>query len=191
MDTNNVIKKYEGMIEALTQRQPVDKLVSLNDEAYFMFSFKSIEEFNFEYISRAALLAFGEFVQHKKMPMISKDERIKIYDTEIYEREMILSGLIFATHIQMTKYGEPITSRRFLTSNDSCLSFAQVSIDTDYYRWMIVSRSTEVNRMLPADLYTIGIIIKEWTEWFRRYAYAVNKGINITLVMNNPHYYME
>jgi len=186
----NVAQKYENLIVAVSmQEESVGKLVSFNDEAYFMFNFKNMSEFYFEYLHRAALLADGEFKQDHSMPKISKEERMRIYATEKYEREMILNDLIFSTHINISKFNEPETSRRFLTNNDSCLSFVQVSVDEEYYRWMFVSRSTEINRMLPADLYTIGIIMNSWTAWFRRYTHTRDRGIKLTIVMNNPHYY--
>ena len=127
------------------------------------------------------------------MPKISKRERIKIYHIEKYEREMILNDLKFATHIMMSKYNEPVESRRFVATNDSCLSFAQVIVTPDCYRWSFVSRSTEVNKMLPADLCSIGEIIHIWTNWFMAYkpehVTDIKRGIRITFMMNNPHYY--
>jgi len=191
MHPTNLIEKYNNLITALVEQKPKGKLVSLNDEAYFMFNFESTAAFYDDYMMRASILAFGDFKQNNDVPRISRSERISIFETEQYERDMILNDLKFSTHINMSKFNEPEISRRFLTTNDSCLSFIQVSIDDDYYRWMFVSRSTEVNKMLPSDLYSIGLIIKSWTSWFRGYTRTHDRGIKLTIVLNNPHFYKE
>lgn len=191
MESRNLIEKYQNLVTALVQRKPKKKLVSLDDEAYFMFNFASTNEFYDNYLMRASLLAFGDFRQNSDVPFIGRDKRTSIFETEQYERDMILNDLKFSAHINMSKFGEPETSRRFVTSNDSCLSFVQVSVDDDYYRWMFVSRSTEVNRMLPSDLYTIGLIIQNWTSWFRSYTRTHDRGIKLTIILNNAHYYKE
>jgi hypothetical protein len=189
MQPDNIIEKYHNLVVSLVQQKPKGKLVNLNDEVYFMFNFKSTNEFYDDYLMQTSVLAFGDFRQNESMPKIGRDQRIAIFEIEQYERDMVISGLKFSTHINISKFKEPETSRRFLTFNDSCLSFVQVSVDDDYYRWMFVSRSTEVNRMLPSDLYTIGLIIKEWTSWFRNYTRTHDRGIKLTIVLNNPHYY--
>lgn len=187
-----VINQYEDLIKSITQcvGYPV---VNLGDEFIFNFLCPDLKTFYDKYMDQARWLAFYErHYDCDEMPKITSKERRKIYDIESYEREMILNDLKFSTHIMMSKYEEPVESRRFVATNDSCLSFTQVTVTPSSYNWVFVSRSTEVNKMLPADLYTIGTIISEWTSWFCSYNsehFEPRRGVRILFVLNNPHYY--
>ena len=187
-----VIREYEDLVYDLTHSvgHPV---VTLPYECTFNLEYKDLATFYRLYVDQVEWLMQYERPKECPMPKISKRERIKIYHIEKYEREMILNDLKFATHIMMSKYNEPVESRRFVATNDSCLSFAQVIVTPDCYRWSFVSRSTEVNKMLPADLCSIGEIIHIWTNWFMAYkpehVTDIKRGIRITFMMNNPHYY--
>ena len=190
-----VIEQYDELVRVLVLRknEPDSKLVNLGEECLFMFRYDNLVDFFQEYMEEAGFLAFGIKTVNSIMPAVTTIERQKIYTKEKYEREMILNDLKFETHINIDKFQEPISSRRFITSNSSCLSLFQVTVSDKLYRWVIVSRSTEVNKMLPSDLYSIGRIIEDWTSWFIGYADLIDdhRGIKIALLMNNPHYYME
>lgn len=174
--------------------------ISLNKEFIFNLEYKTINEFD-NYLFEAMRLNRGDYtVANNIFVRLSDLDRRKIYKIEEYEREMILNDLKFSTHINISKFNEPDTSRRFIGINDSCLSFTQVSIDANFYRWVFVSRSTEVNKMLPADLYSIGNIIKQWTTWFIEYRWNhwnfgpspnEHRGIKLMIVLNNPHAYIK
>jgi hypothetical protein len=152
-------------------------LIQLQDDFIFSFEYKGLSSFINLYKPQAKRLS---------------DQRPEIYKKEQYEREMILNDLKFSTHIFMDKYKESIYSRRFVAVNDSCMSFTQVKVEDEYYRWLFVSRSTEVKEMLPADLYTIFNIVWEWTNWFIEYTKTsgAERGIKIKFILNNPHYYV-
>lgn len=187
-----LIDQYENLVFDIRQCNSANNLISLNKEVIFNFSYQSLKQFYEDYLDRAQYLAFRERIYSHPMPEITKEERRKIYDIENYEREMILNDLKFSTHIVISKYNEPIESRRFIAINDSCMSFSQVTVSPDFYRWNFVSRSTEVNKMLPADLLTIGRIIEKWISWFIVYRpdhFNPNRGVSITIMLNNPHYY--
>jgi hypothetical protein len=191
----SVISEYEDLVYELTHREGDNQIVSLPYEWTFNFEYNNLAAFREQYLDQAQWLALkGPLIRTKDdvMPRVTRPQRSGIYEKERYERDMILNDLKFATHIMMSKYKEPIESRRFMATNDSCLSFVQVTVDQNNYRWVFVSRSTEVNKMLPADLYTIGNIIERWTEWFTEYNsqhYSPTRGIRISFMLNNPHYY--
>jgi len=187
----SVLSEYEDLVYDLTHSvgYPV---VALPYEATFNFEYEDLKSFYTDYLKPTRFLSVYERHAGCPMPKVTKKERIAIYDKECYEREMILNDLRFAAHIMMSKYNEPAESRRFVATNDSCLSFAQVTIDSYNYRWVFVSRSTEVNKMLPADLRTIGEIVEKWTNWFIDYNpkhFEPRRGIRISFMLNNPHYY--
>jgi len=187
-----VIREYEDLVYDLTHSVG-HLIVTLPYEATFNFEYKDLSEFYVKYLDQARWLSVYERHEDCPMPKVTKKERVAIYDKECYEREMIINDLKFATHIMMSKYNEPTESRRFVATNDSCLSFVQVTVTPDCYRWIFVSRSTEVNKMLPADLRSIGEIIHIWINWFMYYkpehVTDIKRGVRITFMMNNPHYY--
>jgi len=188
---SSLINQYENLVDELTHRVG-HPIVTLPYEFIFNFEYKDLKTFYEKYLYQARWLSVYERHMTCPMPRVTTKERVAVYDKECYEREMILNDLRFATHIMMSKYNEPVESRRFVATNDSCLSFVQVTVDPDKYRWNFVSRSTEVNRMLPADLRTIGEIIEKWTNWFIDYKprhFEPRRGIRITFMLNNPHYY--
>ena len=187
----SVISEYEDLVYDLTHSvgYPV---VTLPYEFTFNFEYKNLNEFYEKYLNQAHWLSLYERHDECPMPKITAAQRRDFYKIESYEREMILNDLKFSTHIMMSKYNEPVNSRRFIATNDSCLSFSQVTVAPENYRWVFVSRSTEVNKMLPSDLYTIGHIISKWTDWFIDYNpkhFEPRRGIRISFILNNPHYY--
>lgn len=189
----SVIDQYLDLIVTM-RHKPGEKVVNLGEEFLFNLRYPNLKSFYDDYLDQARWLSFHELADSYPMPEVTSKERRKIYDIESYEREMILNDLKFSTHIMMSKYNEPVNSRRFVATNDSCLSFAQVTVDPSFYRWIFVSRSTEVNRMLPADLHTIGTIIEKWTSWFITYNPAhfdPSRGVMVTIMLNNPHYYKK
>lgn len=188
-----VINQYEDLVQTL-RKCPGKNPISLGDEFLFSFRYMNLNAFYDGYINQSEWLSSYERPKADSfpMPIITAKERRKVYDIESYEREMILNDLKFATHIMMSKYNEPVESRRFVATNDSCLSFTQVTVDPGFYRWHFVSRSTEVNKMLPADLRTIGVIVQKWIDWFTTYKphhFDPTRGVWITIMLNNPHYY--
>lgn len=186
-----VINQYEDLVKAITQNAG-NSVVALGEEFIFNFRYPNLMSFYEKYVDQAEWLSVYERHEKSPMPMVTSRMRRKIYEKEKYERNMILNDLKFSTHIMMSKYDEPISSRRFVATNDSCLSFAQVTIDYNDYRWVFVSRSTEVNKMLPADLRSIGYIVDEWIKWFVTYRpehFNPPRGIRILFILNNPHYY--
>lgn len=186
-----VIDQYEDLVKVITQNAG-KFVVTLGKEFIFNFRYPNLMSFHEKYIDQAEWLSVYERHEKSPMPMVTSIMRREIYEKEKYERDMILNDLKFSTHIMMSKYDEPIDSRRFVATNDSCLSFTQVTIDHNYYRWVFVSRSTEVNKMLPADLRTIGYIIDEWIKWFIKYKHKhfnPDRGIHILFILNNPHYF--
>jgi hypothetical protein len=187
-----VIREYEDLVYDLTHSVG-HLIVTLPYEATFNFEYKDLSEFYEEYVYPARQLSLYERPAECPMPKVTKEQRNEIYEKERYEREMIINDLKFVTHIMMNKYNEPAESRRFVATNDSCLSFVQVTVTPDCYRWSFVSRSTEVNKMLPADLCSIGEIIHIWTNWFMAYkpehVTDIKRGIRISFMLNNPHYY--
>jgi hypothetical protein len=194
---SDIKDQYVNLATALINksRETEEKLVSLNKGIIFSFEYDNFLEFRFKYLNNASVLSEYEHLFHepiiKDFPLVTAEERAEIWDKEEYERKMIINDLKFATHINMSKFNEPISSRRFVASNDSCLSFVQASVNDKCYRMLFVSRSTEVNRMLPADLYSIGTIVDDWICWFKKYAKLENdeRRVKITFIMNNPHYY--
>jgi len=192
-----ILESYDNLISKIIDSGFHEgSLVSLNREAGIYHEYPNTMRFVADYMDPVKILARGGIKQHFELPIVTEEERSKIYETEKYERSMILNDLKFSTHIMMSKYNEPATSRRFVATNDSCLSFVQVTITKNHFRWVFVSRSTEVNKMLPADLLTIGTIMCEWTNWFRQYIFQkydpspfIEKKVNLVLFMNNPHYY--
>jgi len=188
-----VINQYEDLVHGLIHDGKTSgSLVTLPNEFIFDFKLRDLKTFYDKYLDQARWLAFYERHAECPMPRITKAQRHKIYDKESYEREMILNDLKFSTHIMMSKYDEPVESRRFVATNDSCLSFAQVTVRPENYHWVFVSRSTEANKMLPADLYTVGTIIEKWINWFIIYKpehFEPGRGIRILFILNNPHYY--
>ena len=187
----SLISEYEDLVYDMTHSVG-HSVITLPYETILNFEYKDLKTFYDEYLQQARWLSVYERHESCPMPKVTKKERVAIYDKECYEREMILNDLRFATHIMMSKYNEPNGSRRFVATNDSCLSFVQVTVDPANYRWIFVSRSTEVNKMLPADLRTIGEIIEKWTNWFIDYNpkhFDPRRGIRISFMMNNPHYY--
>lgn len=188
-----VIKEYEELVYDLVHSKHTGPIATLPWECVINLEYVDLPTFYRLYVDQAEWLMHYERPKECPMPRVSAGERKQIYNIEKYERDMILADLKFATHIMMSKYNEPIESRRFLTTNDSCLSFAQVTVTPDCYKWSFVSRSTEVNRMLPADLATIGWIISEWIRWFMIYkpehVTEKKRGVRISFVLNNPHYY--
>jgi hypothetical protein len=187
----SLINQYEDLVSALTHSAG-HTAINLGHEFIFDLPYYNLKDFHDKYLDQAYWLSTHERDKSCPMPKITALQRREIYKIERYEREMILNNLKFSTHIMINKYSEPIDSRRFMTTNDSCLSFAQVTVDPLNYRWVFVSRSTEVNKMLPADLYTIGYIIDNWITWFIDYSpthYNPQRGIRVLIVLNNPHYY--
>lgn len=193
-----LIKQYKDLVNALLCANDTDNdAVGLQDEFIFSLKYDDIAQFRREYVVQAGDIAFNDIEINKKFPLVTSKDRFKTFHIEAYERDMIINDLKFATHINISKFNEPITSRRFVTTNDSCLSFAQITVDPTSYRWTFVSRSTEVNKMLPVDLVTIGMIIQYWTNWFEGYTYSgkdvdTNKmGVKVLIVLNNPHYFKK
>lgn len=187
-----VLNQYEDLVYGLTHPRQKGSTATLPNEFIFDFKFRDLKTFYDEYLVQARWLAFYERHEECPMPRVTKAERHKIYDKESYEREMILNDLKFSTHIMMSKYAEPSNSRRFVATNDSCLAFAQVTVTPENYKWVFVSRSTEVNKMLPADLHTIGTIIEKWINWFACYSpdhFDPYRGVTVLFILNNPHYY--
>jgi len=190
-----ILESYRETVEGVRDRGVFRAgAISSVTESIIMHEYANMIKFPYDYGEPARDLAFGRFIQLPEIPRVTKEERIEIYEKEKYERDMILNDLKFSTHIMMSKYVESSYSRRFVATNDSCLSFCQVTMSDAYFRWVFVSRSTEVNRMLPADLLTIGTIIEEWTNWFRGYTKynaerLYDKKVSLVLLMNNPHYY--
>lgn len=199
INSGTVIDCYKDLVnDCLIHSKSYDgKLYSVEYPRIIEMTFANWMRFSYDYMKPAENLARGRFEQNQMFPPITPEERMKIYDIEQYERNMIIKDLIFATHINISKFNEPLMSRRFLATNDSCLSFVQVTIDPKKFRFLFVSRSTEINKMLPADLLTIGEIMKEWFAWFFTYYSTsrslftefIEREIMLTLVMNNPHYY--
>lgn len=190
----SLLDEYNDLIDAILEKPVKDNLINLDAQWDFPLQYDRIKDFIDKYLIPSYSLAAGDFAQNKKLPVISRSERLEIFDKEKHEREMILNDLKFSTHINISKFNEPITSRRFVAINDSCLSFTQITLDGNFYRWFFVSRSTEVNRMLPADFCSIGKIILEWTQWFNLYTKSSNeknRGIKILFLLNNPHVYIK
>lgn len=194
-----LIDQYIELLNEFNDVSVVQNLASIDSSYSIDFVSSTYSGFKTKYLLEVEEVYLGRNKEinevYKKlfMPIISTKEREKIYDIESYEREMILGDLKFATHIAISKFNEPITSRRFVAINDSCMSFTQVTVDKNHYRWNFISRSTEVNKMLPADFQTIGYIIHEWTKWFRDYTQIDNdnKGVKLVIILTNPHYYTK
>lgn len=197
----NIIKSYFDIVRTVQengihQSLTDGLLISLSREIIIAHEYPNMIMFAADYFNPIVDLAFGRLDPLPEIPRLTAQERVKIYEKEKYERDMIISDLKFASHIMMSKYEEPITSRRFVATNDSCMSFCQVTLNEDCFRWVFVSRSTEVNKMLPSDLLTIGVIIEEWTSWFRGYVQhesrqLYDKKVSLVLLLNNPHYYSK
>lgn len=187
-----LINQYEDLVREIVKHAGKEPVVNLGNEFIFDLKYRNLKDFYDKYLDQAHWLSLYERDRGCPMPRISSGQRRKIYEIEKYEREMILNDLKFSTHIMMSKYNEPATSRRFMATNDSCLSFVQVTIDPVYYQWVFVSRSTEVNKMLPSDLYTIGQIVNKWISWFITYNpehFDPYRGVRVLFILNNPHYY--
>ena len=121
-------------------------------------------------------------------------DRDAISDREYYERKMVLSNLKFNTHIMIDKYKEKLNSRRFLSINDSCFSYTQVNIREDRIVFTFNFRSTEVWKMLPADMYFIAELVEDYITWLEKeYEYGDfnfdpnDKKIIIDLNMASAH----
>jgi len=196
----NLFDQYDELVDRLLDqgiKKKFEIAPHLDDEFIFKLKYDSISEFS-NYIYQSMLLHRGDKTSINKLfPSVTSRERLDIYEKEKYERKMILNDLKFQTHINIDKFNEPTTSRRFIATNDSCMSFAQVTLDAYFFRWVFVSRSTEVNKMLPSDLYSIAYIVKNWTDWFIEYRHnkwplgnkKEQRGIKLMIVLNNPHYY--
>ena len=62
----------------------------------------------------------------------------------------------------MEKFGDSIESRRFVSHNDSCMSFLQFQIRKESIYINVIWRSSEVSKMLPVDFKSLKYIIKEF-----------------------------
>lgn len=121
------------------------------------------------------------------LPRINRSE---IYYREEYERNMVMSNLIFNTHIMIDKYSENIESRRFLSVNDSCFTFTQVNIRENDIYFTYCFRSTDVWRMFPGDLLFIYDMIREYIKWLAKYLKnedIYKKRIHIDLNLSSAH----
>jgi hypothetical protein len=92
------------------------------------------------------------------------------------------------------KYKEKLNSRRFLSINDSCFSYTQVNIREDRIVFTFNFRSTEVWKMLPADMDFIAELVEDYITWLEKeYEYGDfnfdpnDKKIIIDLNMASAH----
>ena len=126
---------------------------------------------------------------NKRKIVNNKDEFNELYSKEEPEREMTLNQLKFNSQLNMEKFGDSIESRRFVSHNDSCMSFLQFQIRKESIYINVIWRSSEVSKMLPVDFKSLKYIIKEYINWFYKFGYILNNKIVLDIQLNNCHIY--
>ena len=119
------------------------------------------------------------------LPKKRRDEFIDIEKKEKYERNMIMGNLFFNAHIQMSKFKEDLDSRRFISHNDSCISFFQVLFRADKTIVSVKMRSANSRTNLLSDIRWLLKATHESVAFANSYNYSDNFIIK-GRVLENP-----
>jgi hypothetical protein len=118
----------------------------------------------------------------------------EIQEKELYEQCKILNDLYFNSHIQMSKYGEGKNSRRFLATNDSCMSSFQVLLEDDAINIIVNMRSASIKNNFPVDVAFVYESVGSILAFFNDYEYRdlkmnINElKVNISIDVGSLHY---
>ena len=136
---------------------------------------------------------FDIYKQENLFETFIDKEKIKEIDIkEVYERNKIISDLRFNSHIQLTKYDQDFNSRRFVSVNDSCLSFVQCNVRDNSLYFTINFRSLNAKNNLFSDMRFVLLgIAREYYNFikiyqFKKYTKKINK-INIDINISSLH----
>ena len=115
-----------------------------------------------------------------------------IRDKERFERNKIISDLLFNSHIQISKYGEGLDSRRFISVNDSCFSFLQFIIHRNELYCTAHMRSSNAKNNIFVDVKFLLEVIREFCSFIRNYEFknleCELKSIHVDLNISSLHY---
>ncbi len=175
-NNKKIVYDYFGLLNSLNNLREQRRRPQLNNYT-LDYAFENLKDFieNFEF-------PIYDNIEYDK----------KIYHNEENERQMILSTLKFNTQVMIDKYKENFYSRRFVSTNDSCLSFTQVEFLNNEIKFNFVFRSSDVKNVLPVDLKGIVELIKNYLNWMDRYVgdtiYTIkSKSISIRIQLNDAH----